>query len=148
MIDSATHLVTPSGCTRWLAALTVLLTIIHIGAAWRALQTPPDLAAVVNLPLPLEFAASVTWGLFSALVTITLVRRRPRALYHAGWLLIGLLVYHAARWAIFVRADYDRQRLLFLLALAAILLLISTALVLRPAAQPTENSGNGRKSED
>lgn len=148
MTDSATHPIIPSGCTRWLAALTVLLTIIHIGAAWRTLQTPPDLAVVVNLPLPLEFAAGVTWGLLSALVTITLVRRNPRALHFAGWLLIGLLVYNAARWVIFVRADYDRQRLPFLLALATILLLILTALVLRPAAQPTENSGNGRKSED
>ena len=135
------------GCTFWLALFTGLLALIHVGAAWHILQTPPDVATLVSLPIPLQFIASVLWGLLSAFVTVTLVRRRPRALLYAAWLVIGLIAYNITRWMFFVRADYDRQRLPFLLIIAIISLLIPTAIVLRPA-QPTENSGNGRKSED
>ena len=130
------------GCTFWLALLTALLTLVYVGAAWHILQRQPDVAALVRLPLPFEFIASVIWGFLSAFVTVSLVRRHPLALYYTKWLVIGLTAYNITRWIVFVRADYDRQRLPFLLIIAIIVIL--TALVLRP----TENSGNGRKSED
>jgi hypothetical protein len=89
--------------------------------------------------------------LLAAFVTYTLIRHKPRALQYAAWLVIGFVTYSLARLLIFVRADYDQQRLPFLLIAAFIALIIPTAFILRPtrvAAQPTENPGNGRKSED
>lgn len=151
MVGSTTNHTLPSGCGRWLAVLIGLLAAICAGAALRAVYTPPDIAALVSLPLPLEFTASMTWGLLSALVTITLIRCNPRALTYSAWLLIGLIVYNLARLVLFVRADYDQQRLPFLFALAIIILLVLTAFVLRPsrvATHPTENPGNGRRPED
>ena len=151
MTDNVTNPSAPSGCVRWLAVLTSLLTLIQAGTAWRTLQTPPELAAVVSIPMPFELVASGIWGLLAAFVTVTLVRRSPRALSYAARLLLGYGVYSLARLALFVRADYDQQRLPLLIALTAFILLIPTAFVLRPlrvAIQPTENSGHGRKSED
>jgi hypothetical protein len=144
MADRATHPTT----ARWLAVLTGLFTLVQIEAARRALQTPPDIAALVSVSRGLEVVASIVWGLLFAAVTIALLRRIPRAIRYAAWYLIGYLVYSMARLAIFIRADYDQQRLPFLVVLAGIILLIPTFFVLRTAVHPTENRGHGRKSQD
>ena len=133
---------------RWLAALTGLLALIHAGAAWCAVQLPQEIAPLVSLPMPLEFIAGVTWAGFFAFLTFRLIRRHPRALRQSAWLLIGWIAYSVARLVIFARADYDQQRLPFLVVAAAIILLIPTVFVLRPTTQRTENSGNGRKPQD
>jgi hypothetical protein len=151
MIGTASQGALSPGCSRWLAALTGILTMIEAGAALQSVCIAPDLAAQVSLSAPLEFTASAGWGLFSAFVTYTLVRRKARALQYTAWLLIGFIGYSLARVLIFAQADYDQQRLPFLFVAAFIVLLVPTAFVLRPAkvaAQPTENSGNGRKPED
>lgn len=140
-----------AGCIRWLAALTALLAVIELGAAGRALQTPPDLAAKISLPMPLEFAASAIWGLLAALVTVAFVRRSPRALRYTASLLIGFTLYSLTRLLLFAQADYDRQRLPLLFALAVVILFIPTSFALRSTKgtlQPTEIPGNGRKPED
>ncbi len=133
---------------RWLALLTCLLASIQAGAAWRAIQIPPEVAALVSVPMPLEFIASVAWAALFAFITFRLIRRHPRALRQSVWLLIGWMVYSLARLTFFVRADYDQQRLPFLVVVVAIILFIPTVFVLRPTTQRTENSGNGRKSQD
>ncbi len=151
MRGNGTQLVASPGCSRWLAVITGILMIIEAGAAVHSLYIAPGLEAQVSLSPPLEFVASAIWGLLAAFVTVTLVRRKARALIYAAWLLIGFIGYSLARLAIFVQADYDQQRLPFLFVAAFILLLIPTVFILRPvrvAAQPTENSGNGRKPED
>ena len=151
MIGNSSQSAVSPGCSRWLAAMTGILAIIAAGAAIHSLNIAPDLAAQVSLSIPLEFAASLIWCLLAAFVTFTLVRHKPRALQYAAWLLIGFIGYSLARLLIFVRADYDQQRLPFLFVSAIIALIIPTAFILRPmrvAAQPTENPGNGRKPED
>jgi hypothetical protein len=149
MIDNASQ--PAAGCSCWLAAITGSLAIIEIGAAIHVLYIAPGPAEQISLSIPLEFATSVAWGVLSAIVTFTLVRRKPRALRYATWLVIGFIGYSLARLLIFVRADYDQQRLPFLFVAAFIMLLIPTAFIMHPVrvtAQPTENSGNGRKPKD
>jgi len=147
MAENASHPAVSAGCSRWLAALTGILTLIQLGGALHALQIRPELAAQVSLSMPLEVAASTTWALLSASVTLALLRRLPRALHHAAWLLIGFIGYSLGRLVLFAQADYDRQRLPFLALVSLVLLLIPTAYILRPpraATQPTENRGDGR----
>ena len=100
----------PSGCLTRLPWLTALLALIQAGAALRALQTPPELAAQVSMPLPLEFVGGALWGSIFALVTIALLRRAPRAFLWAGWSLLIFIGYNMVRWLLFTQADYDRQR--------------------------------------
>jgi cytochrome c oxidase subunit IV len=133
---------------RWLALLTGLLALIQAGAVSRALQAPPEVSALASVPMPLEAVASVVWGLLFVWVTIQLLRRYPDAQRHAAWVLIGWIVYSLARLVMFVRADYDQQRLPFLIIIASMIVFILTVYVVRSATQRTENSGNGRKSQD
>jgi hypothetical protein len=134
--------------SRWLALLTGLLVLIQAGAVLRALQVAPEVAALISVPMPLEVVASVVWGLLFVWVTIQLLRHHPYAQRHAAWVLIGWIIYSVARLVMFVRADYDQQRLPFLITIASMIVLILTVYVVRSATQRTENSGNGRKSQD
>jgi hypothetical protein len=151
MMGNASQPAAAPGCSRWLAAIAGILAIFETGAAIRSLSIAPGLAAQVSLFIPLEFAASVAWVWLSAFVTYTVLRGKPRAVQYAAWLLIGWGIYHLARLAIFVQADYDRLRLPFIGVAAFIAFIVPSAFILRPtrvAAQPTENPGNGRKPED
>jgi hypothetical protein len=133
---------------RWLAALTALLALLQAGAAWRAVQLPQDIAALTSLSVPLELIAGVAWAAAFALVTFRVLNHHPNALRQSAWMFMGWVVYNMTRLVIFTQADYDRQRLPFLLIAAGIVLLISTTFVLRPTTQRTENSGNGRESQN
>jgi hypothetical protein len=151
MIGNDSQPAAAPGCRRWLAAITGLLAFVEAGAAIHALNIAPGMAAQVSLSIPLEIAASVAWVLLSAFVTYMVLRGKPRPVHYAVWLLIGWSLYHLARLAIFVQADYDRQRLPFVAFAALVVLIFPTVLILRPlraAAQPTENPANGRKPED
>ncbi len=127
------------GCTRWLIVLTGLLALCQAGAALRALQTPPDLITQVSLVMPLEFIASTFWAILAAWTTAALIRHRRYGVQSAARLLIGFSVYSVARLLIFTRADYERQRLPFLLVMTLLLLTVPILIALRPAANPMEN---------
>jgi hypothetical protein len=141
MMSDAIH--KERGCAHWLALLTGLLAAVELGAAVRAVQLPGDLAARIHLPMPLEFVASVAWAALSALTSIRLLKRQPNATHHAAWLFAGFILYSAARLLLFTQADYDRQRLPFLLVILLILIIPAAY----AAARPTE-AVDGRKPQD
>jgi hypothetical protein len=131
------------GCARWLVLLTGLLTAVELGAAVRAVQLPDDLAGRIHLPMPLEMVASAVWAALAGLTSIRLLKSEPNASRHAAWLFAGYILYSAARLLLFTQADYDRQRLPFLLVIFLILI-IPAAFI---AARPTE-AVDGRKPQD
>jgi uncharacterized oligopeptide transporter (OPT) family protein len=53
---------------------------------------------------------------------ITLIEGRPTATKRAAWVLIGFIAYTALVAVVFSRADYDRQRMPFLLVLIGVAL--------------------------
>ncbi|MBI5670065.1 MAG: hypothetical protein HZC41_18880 [Chloroflexi bacterium] len=131
---------------RWLIALALLLAVFQAGAAWRALTVPADLATQISLPLSLEVLASATWAVAAALVALGLLHRHPRAGAYTAWLVIGFTGYSLARLAVFVRADYDRQRLPFLVVATIVVVMVPVAYLIR--FRLTEKVTHGRKPED
>jgi FtsH-binding integral membrane protein len=127
-----------------MTGLMFLLALVQVGAAVRVLQLPPDVVDSLNLPASIQFAAGVIWALVFAAGAVSLWRRGQTALKRALWLLVVFMIYSAVRLAIFAQADYDRQRLPFVLGLAALLL---TAVALNPVRQRFA-SGAMRSNKD
>jgi hypothetical protein len=94
--------------------LTAALSLIHVGAAYRALTRPADLAGSISLLPAFETVAAALWALTFAIVTLRLWQRVPSAKRPLGWVLIAWIGYSLLRLAVFARADYDAARLPFL----------------------------------
>jgi D-alanyl-lipoteichoic acid acyltransferase DltB (MBOAT superfamily) len=122
---------TPTRRNRPLLALMLLLTLFQAGAAVRSLQTPPALAATVRLPIALNLVMSLIWSLLAATVFLLLWTRRSRAPAYAAALLLGFILYSAARLALFTQADYDRGRLPVLVVVSLVLACIPGIMLLR-----------------
>jgi len=95
------------------ALLACLLLLVQFGALQQLTRIPPEVAARLNLVLPLERALTLAWALIFAWLAVTLWRgAQPLRLWR-------LLVFYAAvsclRLLLFARADYDRGRLPLLL---------------------------------
>lgn len=127
----ASPISTKSRYRRWLIALALLLVLFQTGAVWRALTVPADLAALVSLPRAFEVAAGTTWALAFALVAWTLLRRHPRGCVFLAWAIIGFTLYSLGRLAVFARADYDRQRLPFLVVATIVVMMVPVAYLIR-----------------
>jgi hypothetical protein len=119
----------PAGCSRFLPLLTLGLALFQLGVIVRNATIPPELAAVVALPLGLEFILAIIWMLLFTDVTFALMRKNPPPVYRAILLICVFIIYSVARLVLFVRADYDRQRLPFVL-IVVILTLIFPAIYL------------------
>jgi hypothetical protein len=115
----------------WLIILIVSLALFQLGAAIRTLQVPDALAAQITLPLPLEFIVGILWALVFAWLTPNLIRLKSNARRHTVWAVIGFAVYSVARLLLFTQADYDRQRLPFLLIATVLILAIPVTYLLR-----------------
>jgi hypothetical protein len=136
--------------------LTVVLALIEAGAAVEALRMPAELAAQVRVPVALDVTGGVVWALVFTLVTVWLARSDARAGRLAAWALIAFSIYMLSRLLLFTQADYDRQRLPFLLVICGGTMLIPVLYLIR-AAQKTiaarktatmEKTNDGRESEN
>jgi hypothetical protein len=135
------------GCHHYIFALcTCAFALVQAGAAYRAVTTPAEVVAVVALPLGLEFVLSGIWALLFGYATFVLIRQTVRAAYRAIVLICVFILYSVARLVLFVRADYDRQRLPFLLILA-ILTLIFLVVVYVRQRDGERNFSDGNKRE-
>jgi D-alanyl-lipoteichoic acid acyltransferase DltB (MBOAT superfamily) len=121
----------PTRRNRPLLALVLLLALFQAGAVARASQTPASLAEMVHLPAALNLAMSLIWSLFAATVFILLWTRHKRAPAYAAALLLGFILYSAARLALFTQADYDRGRLPLLVVASLVLACIPGIMLLR-----------------
>jgi cation transport ATPase len=102
---------------RWMALMLLLALIQGVQAA-HALSLPPE----ISLAPAFEFVSSGLWTLVFLWMALRLWKNAPRARFHALYALLLLLGYRILHSALFARADYDRQRLPFLLAAGIIFL--------------------------
>ena len=96
----------------WLIALTIALALMQIDAIIRLLNTPDALTEQISLVLPLEIFAGGLWTLIFAVLAVNLLRSRTTRL--AQWTFIGFATYSTVRLLLFAQADYDQNRLPFL----------------------------------
>ena len=103
----------------------------------RAFDQPP---VTISLPWGAAAATGAAWALIFALLTVNLWRLRPRAARRFAWALIAFTGYSAARLALFARAEYDLQRLPFVVLAA---LLVSALPALYLLRRPSSEDVNG-----
>lgn len=112
----------------------VLIGLLLLFAAAQALNAmrSTTLPAEVALLPAFEFVASGMWTLVFLWAAVRLSRAVPLAHTHAVLLLFAFAGYNVVHMIVFARADYDRQRIPFLLvALVIGLLLIGLSRIRR-----------------
>ena len=104
----------------WLIAFTCLMMLYQIAWMLNVLQLPDDLKAQISLSVPLEVIVSLVIVILFTFGLYALVAKREWAIrYTIG--VFGLQIgYTLLRLILFADADYDRQRLPFLLILFSI----------------------------
>lgn len=133
---------------RWLIALLIGLVLFQVNAALRTLRVPAELATQVRLFPALEFVFGIFWALGAGLLLWAVWQRRPSAMQRSMWFLIGFSIYSLLRLFLFTQADYDRGRMAFLVATAAIGLALLAAGTLRPKIHAMENIHDDGKPQN
>lgn len=121
----------PTPRPRRLIILCGALALFQAGAAAQALTLPPAAAELVSLPLALQFVAGGVWALIFGCIVVTLIQTQPHSRRWAWWAVAGFATYSVLRLLLFAQADYDRERLPFLLLLMFSFLAITAAYTLR-----------------
>ncbi len=97
---------------RWVLLLLALLVFAQINGVIRVMQWP-DAPGMWSPAI--QVSAHVIWGIVAFWGLLRLLRRRLRALENGLLILLSFVVYIALRITLFAQADYDRERLPFLL---------------------------------
>ena len=133
------------GRERQLMVITAVLAIIEFGAAYRALNLPPDVT--ISLSRPFEAIAAITWALLLTGATWRVAWFRERNLRTSVFVLVGFIVYSLARLLIFTRADYDHNRLRFLTVATILVLIAAVVYLMRPVARRVLSTENSHERE-
>ncbi len=115
-----------------LVGLALIVALISFGTAYTAITRPAALSAEMTLPPALDFVGGALWAAIFVFVALRLWRRAGRARRSFAWASIGWIGYSLARLSIFARADYDRERLPFLLLIGGIGCALIVFFLLRP----------------
>jgi hypothetical protein len=121
------------GRERQVMVVTAALAVFQFGAAYRALHLPEDIA--VSLLPPLEFVAAIAWGLILSAATWRVAWYKVRNLRTGIFVMVAFVVYSVARLFVFTRADYDQNRLRFLLVVTILVLIASVIYLMRPVVR-------------
>ncbi len=106
-----------------IVTLSLILVLYHITGAFQVLQLPESIGVHTSIPPIVQAVLHMGWAIVFTLNAVLLLRRQRNAMrFNQGaWVLF--ICYGLARLLLFAQADYDRQRLPFLLILTVPLLL-------------------------
>jgi len=96
-------------------ALVGLFLLIQLGGLARSIQLSQITLTALSIPQPLLFASYIVWAGAFSWGLLSLLKGADYAKRRALWLIFGFLVYSTLRLGLFARAEYDRQRLPFLI---------------------------------
>lgn len=100
--------------SHWLTALVGLLLFVQLGGLARSLQLSQTTLTALSMPQPLLFASYVVWIGAFGWGFLHMLRGADFAKRRALWLIGGFIIYSILRLGLFARAEYDEQRLPFL----------------------------------
>ncbi|MEP7291697.1 MAG: hypothetical protein ABI835_07925 [Chloroflexota bacterium] len=129
---------TAIGRERQVMVVTAGLAMLQFGAAYRALHLPENVS--VSLLPPLEFIAAVAWGFILSAATWRVAWHKERNLRTGVEAMVAFVVYSVARLFVFTRADYDYNRLRFLLVVTILVLIAAVLYLMRPVVRRTEST--------
>lgn len=117
---------------RWLIVIALTLAIYQGLAAINGLQQPGVLGIDLGQVGLLQVVTGVVWAVLFLTAAYRLFSHARRARQFFYVLLIAFVVYSLLRLILFAEADYDRQRLPFLILLTAFVCSIPLWRLLHP----------------
>lgn len=134
----------------FLILVCLILALFQIITALAVLQLPDAVAPAVSIPGMLQVVLSACWALVFFTVAVRLFYRKRRSVWQAGGWMVLFVLYSLLRLVVFARADYDRERLPFLIIITVLLLALPVWRLLRLQrdAQPTEEVTAHDQSSD
>lgn len=106
------------------AFLAFCCAFYQINSAREGLLLPESITAALPYPIWSQILLQIPWGLLFCAAGVSLLQGRARARRLIAMLFMAFIGYNAARWLLFVQADYERNRLPLLLISAGGLLLV------------------------
>lgn len=121
-----------SGC---FILFLAILSLYQIFFAFRVFNDNGLYGNSLSLPPIVQAGLAVLWAILFLVALLGLVRGQSYAVGYSAWLMISFIVYSLLRIVFFAQADYDRQRIPFLVVGTILILIIPAWLLLRGKAQ-------------
>lgn len=112
------------GCLRWAAIPMVLFGLVQALGGINALRTPPDATDLLPYTTAIVGWVSIAWAVIAIVLAVVLFRQRRRVWHWCAWYIVAVTVSRILfqlSWAV---ADYERQRIPFLLTTSLLILMI------------------------
>lgn len=79
------------------------------------------------------------WVILFTHAAIRMGKKQPYALRYSGWLIVSFILSRLIQTALFVQADYDRNRLGFLVVITLVILAVPILLLIQQRENGTQN---------
>ncbi|MDX1993651.1 MAG: hypothetical protein SF029_14780 [bacterium] len=142
----------PSLARRVLLVTLVLLTLFNLGEVLAALQSPANVE--LRFPPLVRAALGALWAYLFGLSVVLIWRQRRAGLFAlrvAAASLVSYGVFSIGRALVFTEADYNRQRVPFLVVMIVFFLsvpLFAIVRLCRTQAVPTETVTDGNQPQN
>lgn len=117
----------------------IILGIYQILFVYRVLlHTGVTLDSLSLLSLIQVGIASI-WVVLFTHAAIRMGKKQPHALRYSSWLIVSFILSRLIQIALFVQADYDRNRLGFLVVVTLVILAVPILLLIQQGENGTQN---------
>jgi len=104
----------PSNRPKWHITIAIMIVIFEVISIVQTLQLPDSIRQQLTIIVNFQIVFGIIWSMVFLFALYFLLQRHPKAQRLTSWLVISFVGYRLLRLIVFVQADYDRQRLLFL----------------------------------
>jgi len=127
----------------WFLSFTCFMILYQIFWVVRVLQLPHDLQQQISLSVPLEVFVSILIVTFFTYGLRALIFNRSWAMRYTIGVFCFQMGYSVLRIIVFAEADYDRQRLLFLIIVFSIVCgLLMLSKLIKHLHKPTKGENS------
>ena len=92
-----------------------------------------------SLSALIQFSMATLWAILFVHATIRIGKNSPYALRYSGWLIVIFAISRLIQTIVFVQADYDRNRLGFLIIVTLMILAVPLMLLIQQRENGTQN---------
>ena len=86
-----------------------------------------------------QLGMAIVWSILFAYALIRIGKKQAHALRYSAWLVVIFIVTRLIQTIIFVQADYDRNRLGFLIMVTLVILAVPILLLMQQEKNGTQN---------
>lgn len=137
-----------SGC---LLMFVIGLCLYQIFVLIHVLQIEETIRTALIPSVPVQIGLGILWLMLLGQTAIGLVIKQALALRYGGWIVIAYVIYRLGYVILFVQADYNRNRLPFLILFTILVLIVPIMTLLHREGQinkQREVISHGSESEN